>query len=297
MPFDLVDGHLRDLGGFTVRRVLPSLAYRAVGPFVFFDHLGPAMLSDGKGIAVRPHPHIGLATVTFLFDGEMIHRDSLGTVQAIRPGDVNWMTAGRGIVHSERSPDAIRDRALPIHAIQSWFAVPIAHEAGEPSFAHHPATTLPAIERPGVRITVIAGDAYGERSPVDVLVPTLYAAVSMTAGSRLTIESGHDERAVFVVDGEVAIDGVAVPAGSMAVLTSDEPAALTAAADARVMLVGGAKLDAPRALDWNFVASDRRLIAAARDDWRGYPNARFPQVPGETEFIPLPAPAREPTAL
>jgi redox-sensitive bicupin YhaK (pirin superfamily) len=298
MPFDLIRGQLRDLGGFSVRRVLPSLAHRAVGPFVFFDHLGPATLTDGVGIAVRPHPHIGLATVTFLFDGEMIHRDSLGTVQAIRPGDVNWMTAGRGIVHSERSPDAIRESSLPIHGIQSWVAVPIAHEADDPSFVHHPAATLPTLELRGARITVVAGDAYGLRSPVTVLVPTLYAAISLDADATLPIEADHAERAVFVVAGDVALDGADVPAGSMAVLTSTAPATLTTRTPARVMLLGGATLDAPRALDWNFVASDRRMIDAARADWQSYPNARFPQVPGETDHIPLPPrPRPEPTAL
>jgi redox-sensitive bicupin YhaK (pirin superfamily) len=298
MSFDLVEGRTRDLGGFSVSRVLPSLAHRSVGPFVFFDHLGPAQLARGQGVEVRPHPHIGLATVTFLFEGELIHRDSLGNTQAIRPGDVNWMTAGRGIVHSERSPDAIEERALPIHAIQSWVAVPIARESGDPSFAHHPAASLPTFELPGVRVTVIAGNAYGAMSPVDVLVPTLYAAAYMDAGTRLKVEAGHDERAVFVVSGDVTLDGVAVAIGVMAVLTSADEAVLTASSDAVVMLVGGAKLDGPRALDWNFVASDRAMIDAARDDWLSYPNARFPQVPGETEFIPLPPhPRPEPTAL
>lgn len=298
MPFDLVPGKKRDLGGFSVNRLLPSLAHRAVGPFVFFDHLGPATLAVGRGIAVRPHPHIALSTVTFLFDGEMIHRDSLGTVQAIRPGDVNWMTAGRGIVHSERSPEAIRERSLPIHAIQSWVAAPIGRENEEPTFAHHPAATLPVAELAGASVVVIAGDAYGLRSPVAVATRTLYAAVTMQSGGTLQIESGHDERAVFVVDGDVTLDGEAVPVGAMAVLASKAPALLAARGPARVMLVGGARLDAPRALDWNFVASDRRMIETAREDWLSYPNARFPQVPGETEFIPLPPRVSpEPTAL
>ncbi len=178
MTFDLVPGKTRDLGGFSVSRVLPSLAHRAVGPFVFFDHLGPATFEAGQAFDVRPHPHIGLATVTFLFDGEIIHRDSLGTVQAIRPGDVNWMTAGRGIVHSERSSDEARARRRAMHGIQSWVAVPVAHEDDAPSFAHHPAATLPVVERPGARIVVIAGTAFGRTSPVDVTMPTLYAAVA-----------------------------------------------------------------------------------------------------------------------
>ena len=298
MSFDLVEGKSRDLGGFSVRRVLPSLPHRSVGPFVFFDQLGPAVLPAGDGVQVRPHPHIGLATVTFLFDGELMHRDSLGSVQSIRPGDVNWMTSGRGIVHSERSPGSLRDAAQGIHGIQSWVAVPKAHESGDPSFAHHPAATLPVVERPGVRITVIVGDAFGVTAPVAVLVPTLYAVAAMEPGSLLVLDDRHDERAVFVVEGDVAIDDVVVPPQTMAVLTSAGDAFITAHGKAIVMLVGGARLDAPRALEWNFVASDRAAIDAARADWAAFPNARFPQVPGETEFIPLPPrPRPEPTAL
>jgi redox-sensitive bicupin YhaK (pirin superfamily) len=298
MSFDLVEGKPRDLGGFTVRRVLPSLPHRSVGPFVFFDQLGPALLPAGDGVQVRPHPHIGLATVTFMFDGELMHRDSLGSVQAIRPGDVNWMTSGRGIVHSERSPVSIRDAAQPIHAIQSWVAVPKAHEDGDPSFAHHSGATLPGIERPGVRITVIAGDAFGVTAPVAVLVPTLYAVATMEPGSTLVLDDRHDERAVFVVEGDVAVDDMPVPAQTMAVLTSAGDAVVSARGKSIVMLVGGARLDAPRALEWNFVASDRAAIDAARADWAAFPNARFPQVPGETEYIPLPPrPRPEPTTL
>ncbi len=298
MSFDPVPGKTRDLGGFSVSRVLPSAAHRAVGPFVFFDHLGPAVFEDGQAFDVRPHPHIGLATVTFLFDGEIVHRDSLGTVQPIRPGDVNWMTAGRGIVHSEREPADARARTRRLHGIQSWVAVPVAHEEADPSFAHHPAATLPVVERPGVRITVIAGDAYGRTSPVDVAMPTLYAAVRLDAGRALAIEAGHDERAVYVVDGDVTLDGEPVAAGAMAVLTSTGEASLAARGNATVMLVGGARLDGPRALEWNFVASRRDAIDAARDAWLGYPNDRFPQVPGEHEFIPLPQrPRPEPTAM
>ena len=298
MSFDLVTGQLRDLGGFSVRRILPSLAHRAVGPFVFFDHLGPATLAAGAGVEVRPHPHIGLATVTYLFEGELLHRDSIGSDQAIRPGDVNWMTSGRGIVHSERSPGSIADAPQAIHGIQSWVAVPRTHEDGEPSFAHHPAATLPTVSLPGVRITVIAGDAFGQRAPVAVLSPTLYAAARLDADSTLTLDDAHDERAVFVVDGDVTVDGVPVTPQALAVITSGGDVTIEARSAALVMLVGGAKLDAPRALEWNFVASDRAAIEQARDDWRHYPSARFPQVPGEHESIPLPErPRPEPTAL
>ena len=298
MSFDLLEGKPRDLGGFSVRRVLPALSHRSVGPFVFFDQLGPATLPAGDGVQVRPHPHIGLATVTFLFEGELMHRDSLGSVQAIRPGDVNWMTSGRGIVHSERSPESIRTSAQPIHAIQSWVAVPKAHEQGDPSFAHHPAATLPNVAWAGVEVTVIAGDAFGVTAPVAVLVPTLYAVASMEAGSTLRLDARHDERAVFVVEGDVTIDGEPVPAETMAVMTSRDEVVVVANGPSRVMLVGGEKPDGPRALEWNFVASDRSAIDAARDDWATFPNARFPQVPGETEWIPLPPrPKPEPTAL
>lgn len=298
MSFDLVTGTPRDLGGFSVRRVLPSLNHRAVGPFVFFDHLGPATLAAGGGVKVRPHPHIGLATVTFLFEGELLHRDSVGSVQSIRPGDVNWMTSGRGIVHSEHSPGSIADHPQPIHGIQSWVAVPMAHENGDPSFAHHPAATLPVVPLAGVHVTVIAGDVLGQRSPVAVLSPTLYAVARMDADSTLTLDDAHEERSVFVVDGDVAVDGVAVPPHTLAVVTSSGDVVITARSAALVMLVGGAKLDAPRALEWNFVASDRAAIDRAREDWRSYPNARFPQVPGESEWIPLPErPRPEPTAL
>ena len=298
MSFDRIEGKPRDLGGFSVRRVLPSLAHRAVGPFVFFNQLGPAVLEPGGGVQVRPHPHIGLATVTFLFDGALVHRDSLGTVQAIKPGDVNWMTSGRGIVHSERSPGTDDGRPRSIHAIQSWVAVPKAHEDDDPTFAHHPAATLPTVALPGVRVTVIAGDAFGSRSPVAVLVPTLYAVATLDAGARMTLDTHHEQRAVFVVDGAVAIDGSDVPPQTMAVITSSTDVVVAAASRATVMLVGGAALDGPRALEWNFVARDRAAIDAAREDWLHYPNARFPAVPGDATFIPLSdRPRPEPTAM
>lgn len=298
MTFETIQGHARDLGGFGVRRVLPALAHRSVGPFVFFDHLGPALLAAGNGVQVRPHPHIGLATVTFLFDGELLHRDSLGSVQSIRPGDVNWMTSGRGIVHSERSPGSIGDRAQTIHGIQSWVAVPREHEDGDPSFAHHPAATLPVVTMPGVEVTVIAGDAYDRTSPVAVLVPTLYAMARLDARARLALDGRNDERALYLVDGDLAVDGVGLEPLTMAVLTSHDEVAMTTEHGAVVMLLGGASLDAPRALEWNFVASERAAIESAREDWLAYPNSRFPQVPGETEFIPLPErPRPEPTAL
>ena len=288
MAFDLIEGKPRDLGGFSVRRVLPSLAHRAVGPFVFFDHLGPAVLESGEGVQVRPHPHIGLATVTFLFDGELMHRDSLRSVQAIRPGDVNWMTSGRGIVHSERSPKETLDQPQAIHAIQSWVALPLEHENGDPSFAHHPAATLPRLTMQGVDVTIIAGHAFGRCAPVAVLSPTLYVAAYFQAGSTLTLPGEHEERALYLVSGNVTVDGRKVPPQTMAVFESGRDVNIEASTGSTAMLLGGARLDAPRALDWNFVASSREAIASARGAWERYPNDRFPQVPGEAEFIPLP---------
>ncbi len=295
MAFDLIEGKPRDLGGFSVRRVLPSLTHRAVGPFVFFDHLGPAMLEAGEGVQVRPHPHIGLATVTFLFEGEMIHRDSLGSVQAIRPGDVNWMTSGRGIVHSERSPKETLHRPQAIHAIQSWVALPLEHEHGDPTFAHHPAATLPRFTLQGVDMTIIAGHAFGRCAPVAVLAPTLYIAAHFEAGSTLTLPAEHQERALYLVSGHVTADGIEVPSQTMAVFESGRHVIIEASTPSTAMLLGGAKLDAPRALDWNFVASSRDAIASAREAWERYPNERFPQVPDETEFIPLPPATHAPS--
>ena len=297
MSFDLLEGHRRDLGGFVVDRMLPSPRHRSVGPFVFFDHVAPTMLPD-EGLQVRPHPHIGLATVTFLYAGEIVHRDSLGTVQTIRPGDVNWMTAGHGIVHSERSPDVPPGRSRPMHAVQSWVALPIGHEDDAPSFAHHPAATLPTFMAPGVRGTLIAGTGFGRESPVAVQTPTLYASVTLDPGATLAFAADHDERAVFVVGGSVTLDGADVDTGRMAVLADAAVATITAIEASTVMLLGGARLDAPRGLEWNFVATTREAIERARDDWAAFPNTRFPQVPGEAESIPLPPrPRPEPTTF
>jgi redox-sensitive bicupin YhaK (pirin superfamily) len=218
----------RDIGGFAVRRVLPAWPKQMVGPFIFFDHMGPAALAPGEGLDVRPHPHIGLATVTYLFEGEILHRDSVGSVQAIRPGDVNWMTAGRGIVHSERTPEALRGGAR-VHGIQTWVALPRAHEEAEPAFAHHAAATLPVVELPGATVRVIAGTALGARSPVGVFSETLYAAAELAPGASLVVPTEHDERAVYVVDGSAAVAGVALAPGEMAVLA---PAATSRSAPA-----------------------------------------------------------------
>jgi redox-sensitive bicupin YhaK (pirin superfamily) len=255
-----------------------------VGPFIFFDHMGPAALAPGEGLDVRPHPHIGLATVTYLFEGEILHRDSVGSVQAIRPGDVNWMTAGRGIVHSERTPEALRGGAR-VHGIQTWVALPRAHEEAEPAFAHHAAATLPVVELPGATVRVIAGTALGARSPVGVFSETLYAAAELAPGASLVVPTEHDERAVYVVDGSAAVAGVALAPGEMAVLAPGGHVEVRAGASSTVMLVGGAKMDGPRFIWWNFVSSSRERIERAKAEWR---EDRFPPVPGETERIPLP---------
>jgi redox-sensitive bicupin YhaK (pirin superfamily) len=278
----------RDLGGFSVRRALPDGRRRTVGPFIFFDHMGPAAFAPGAGIDVRPHPHIALATVTYLFEGEIVHRDSLGSRQPIRPGDVNWMVAGRGIVHSERTGDETRRRGGRLHGIQSWVALPLAHEDTAPSFAHHPAASLPHVEMDGVDLRVVAGTAYGEHAPVSVLSPTLYVAATLETGALLEVDPEHPERAVYVLEGAVAIGERPFAAGTMAVLNRG-PVALRATAPTRLVIVGGAPLEGERHIWWNFVSSSPERIEQARRDWRDRDLARFPAVPGdEREFIPLP---------
>ncbi|HEX3905986.1 MAG TPA: pirin family protein [Polyangia bacterium] len=281
----VIEARPRDLGGFSVRRALPSGGRRMVGPFIFFDHLGPTEMPAGHGIDVRPHPHIALATVTYLFAGEMVHRDSLGSQQAIRPGDVNWMLAGRGIAHSERTGDEVRRRGGPLHGIQSWVALPIADEENAPRFDHHPAATLPQIERPGAALRIVAGTAYGARSPVAVCSPTLYVAATLEAGATLPLPDEHPERAIYVVEGELACGARRVATGTMAVFHPGA-AEVRALAPTRFVLIGGAPLDGERHIWWNFVASSPERIERAKSDWK---EGRFGVVPGdEREFIPLP---------
>jgi redox-sensitive bicupin YhaK (pirin superfamily) len=239
----------------------------------------------GTGVDVRPHPHIGLATVTYLFEGAMLHRDSLGSVQKITPGDVNWMTAGRGIVHSERTPDEERRRGQVMHGIQTWVALPLAHETDEPSFEHHAAATLPRIERNGVTLTVIAGSAFGSQAPTRTYSPTLYVAASFAPGGALALEPEHEERGVYLAAGDLEIDGESLALGHMAVLVPGETATLASRAGATVMLLGGSKLDGERFIEWNFVASSREMIAQAKAAWSAQTMGK---VPGETEWIPLP---------
>jgi hypothetical protein len=273
----------RSLGDFDVRRVLPAAKRRMVGPFIFFDHMGPAVFPPGKGIAVRPHPHIGLATITYLFEGEIIHRDSLGFVQPIRAGAVNLMTAGRGIVHSERAGQdlAVTSR---LHGIQSWTALPLEREETDPAFVHYPANALPELTVGASTVRVIMGSAYGAVSPVTVHSPTIYLEVRLPPRATFTIPTELSERAVYVVTGAIQIDGHAYAAGTLAVLRPNAAAPLIATAESRVMVIGGEPVG-PRHIWWNFVASTEDRIERAKLDWQ---HERFPHVPGDAERIPLP---------
>lgn len=283
----VLEGRPRDLGGFSVRRVLPAGGQQTVGPFIFFDHMGPANFAPGEGVDVRPHPHIGLATVTYLFEGEFMHRDSLGSAQLIRPGDVNWMVAGRGIAHSERTPPELRrvPAGAPIHGIQTWIALPTAHEETSPSFSHHPARDLPEITGDGARLRLIAGEAYGARAPAAVFSPMFYVEAVLEAGATVELPDHHQERAAYVVEGGIEVAGDHYAVGQMTVFAAAVPVTLRAAGTARVMLLGGAPLDGPRYIWWNFVSSSRERIERAKLDWR---EERFAAVPGDPERIPLP---------
>ena len=280
----VIRGRSKDLGGLTVARVLPSARRRLVGPFIFFDHFGPAAYPAGQGIDVRPHPHIGLATVTYLFEGEIMHRDSLGFEQPIRPGAVNWMTAGRGIVHSERSGDEERARDTGLHGLQIWMALPEEHEETEPSFSHHPAETLPVIEKDGVRMTLIAGSAFGEVSPVAVFSPTLYLDIDMAPDSSAVVPDDHEERALYVVSGIVSVGNETFQSGEMVIFKPGGAVPFGAQSAARVVILGGAPIEGGRHMWWNFVSSSKERLEQAKADWR---EGRFAPVPGDDEFIPL----------
>ena len=279
----IIEPRARDLGGFSVRRVLPSSRRRMVGPFVFFDHVGPAEFPPGEGIQVRPHPHIGLATITYLFEGEIIHRDSLGYVQPIRAEAVNLMTAGRGIVHSERAGEDL-ETSSRLHGIQSWMALPVEQEECDPDFVHYPANELPGFEQDGVAIRVIMGEAFGHRSPVTQHSPTLYLECRFPAGTALTLPDDYAEIAAYVVSGNIRIDGKVYGGGLMAVGCRGKTLRLEADSESHVMIIGGENLG-ERHVWWNFVSHSRERIEQAKDDWS---ENRFDKVPGETEFIPLP---------
>lgn len=281
----IVDVRATTIDGFPVGRVLPSLKRRSVGPFVFLDHIGPVDVGPGRGLDVRPHPHIHLATVTYLFDGEIEHRDSLGSLQVIRPGAINWMTAGRGIVHSERTPAALRESGFRMHGVQLWAALPSEHENTEPAFAHYPAGDLPRVKHAGVTLRVLAGSAFGAVSPIAALSRVLMVEARMANGS--TLQLPHEkEVAAFVIDGSLSCGQEQAQAGRLLVFTSGSSAELCAKSDALVLLIGGDPLGA-RHMYWNFVSSDASAIERAKADWQ---NGKFPKVPGdELEFVPLPA--------
>jgi len=276
----------RDLGEFSVRRVLPAGRRRMVGPYIFFDHMGPVTFEPGKGVAVRPHPHIGIATVTYLFEGEIIHRDSLGYTQAIRPGAVNLMVAGKGVVHSERTAPEESAKGPPLHGIQLWLALPVEKEEMEPGFTHYPADSIPAVQVDDARVAVIIGGAYGETSPVATQSPTLYAEARFgKAGGELDLPGTYTDRAVYLAEGAARIGGQPLEAGEMAVITSGIPTALTADGAARAMIIGGEPFAEERHIWWNLVSSRPQRIEQAKADWK---EGRFDPVPGDDEFIPLP---------
>lgn len=285
---ELLKPHDKDLGGgFMVRRLLPAAARRSVGPFVFFDHFGPATEHPGRVHDVRPHPHIGLATVTYLFEGAMMHRDSIGSAQEIRPGAINWMTAGRGIVHSERKPEQLLNSEYVNHGLQLWAALPKAFEEIEPSFSHTAANEIPEVTEQGASIRVLIGEAFGVKSPVKTFAPTLYLDVALPAASQIELPVLAPEQALYVVEGAIALDGEAVPPFQMVLLPEDRATTLRAVGDVpvRLVVIGGDALDGPRFMSWNFVSSSRERILQASEDWQAQ---RIGQVPGETEFIPLP---------
>ncbi len=275
----------RDLGGFSVRRALPAAGRQMVGPFIFFDQMGPAEFLLGQGIDVRPHPHIGLATVTYLFDGEIMHRDSLGTLQPIRPGELNLMSAGSGIVHSERTPATERQNGARLFGLQLWAALPQSHEEGAPDFVHHAREDLPRIEAEGKRISVIMGSLYGATSPVAFPHASFYAEAVLAPGAVLPLDADYDERAIYVVSGEVDVAGDTFGAGRLLVFKPGDRISVLALSNARLALIGGDPMDGPRHIWWNFVSSSADRIRAAKADWKA---GRFEAVPGDPEFIPLP---------
>ncbi|MEZ5427661.1 MAG: pirin family protein [Pyrinomonadaceae bacterium] len=291
----VIESKMRDLiGDFKVRRVLPSAKRRMVGPFVFLDQMGPEILGAGKGLDVAPHPHIGLATVTYLFEGELLHRDSLGSIQPVRPGEVNWMTAGRGIAHSERTPTEERKGVSELFGLQSWVALPLSVEESDPTFAHHPEKELPLIEGEGKRVRLIAGSLWGEASPVVTASDLIYADVSLEDGAKLSVAPEYEERAVYIVSGAVEFSSGEgrFEAGRLVVFKPGEEIILSAGPKgSRLMLLGGEPLEEKRYIWWNFVSSSQERIEQAKKDWR---EGDFAPVVGETEFIPLPDHPRPP---
>ena len=292
MSAAILKSHEKDLGGgFVVRRLLPSAVKQAVGPFIFFDHFGPIDVAPDANHDVRPHPHIGLATVTYLFEGAIDHRDSIGSYQRIEPGAINWMTAGRGIVHSERTPLDLAGQPHRTHGLQLWAALPKAHEEDEPSFTHTPQADIPVVPLDGAVVKVLIGTAFGQTSPVRTYMQTLYLDVALQAGRQLRLEGLPEEAAIYPVSGEVLLDGVALVPHTMALIEAGAvqagavPVVTAGGAPVQFVVIGGAPLDGHRYLFWNFVSSSKERLAQAADDWSAQ---RMGQVPGETEFIPLP---------
>ena len=275
----------RSIGSMDVRRVLPYSKRRAVGPFVFVDDFGPVEIVKGAALDVLPHPHIGLATVTYLFSGKMTHRDSLGSVQVIEPGEVNWMTAGSGIVHSERVSDAPNAAGDTLRGLQTWVALPENQEEITPSFAHYNAGSLPVIEAEGARLKLILGELFGNSSPVETLGQPLYGECQLRHQASLSIPTQIEERSVYVLSGALRVDGQRFAAGMMVIFAAGKEAVIEADGDTLFMLIGGARLEKPRFMWWNFVSSSAERIEAAKEDWR---ENRFARIPGETEFVPLP---------
>lgn len=295
MSAAILKSHEKDLGGgFVVRRLLPAAAKQAVGPFIFFDHFGPIDVAPDANHDVRPHPHIGLATVTYLFEGAIDHRDSIGSYQRIEPGAINWMTAGRGIVHSERTPHDLAGQPHRTHGLQLWAALPKAHEEDEPSFTHTPQADIPVVPLDGAVVKVLIGTAFGQTSPVRTYMQTLYLDVALEAGKALALEGLPAEAAIYPISGEVLLDGVALAPHTMALIEAGAVPVVTAGgAPVQFVVIGGEPLDGHRFLFWNFVSSSKERLSQAADDWSAQ---RMGQVPGETEFIPLPkAPLRPAT--
>jgi len=289
----VIDARRKDLGGFEVGRILPFAKRRMVGPFIFLDHMGPAAFAPGEGINVRPHPHIGLSTVTYLFEGEILHRDSLGSTQAIRPGEVNWMTAGRGIVHSERTDPTLLSQSRRAHGLQAWVALPEADEETDPAFAHHPEADLPSYETGGLWARLIAGSAYGVAAKVKTHSPLYYIHWELKAGTRCAPPEGYPENALYVVRGEIEVEGRTFHAGQMLVLSGNQRPTVTAITDATVAALGGEPVG-PRHIWWNLVSSSSERIEQAKADWAA---GRMTLPPGDDqEFIPLPEDLPPPAA-
>jgi len=275
----------KDLGGFSVRRALPNSEQKMIGPFIFFDHMGPANFPAGKGIDVRPHPHIGIATITYLFEGSILHRDNLGYEQEIRPGDINWMTTGSGIVHSERETEAVRNSSHKLHGLQLWIALPDELQEIDAAFHHHPKDTLPVFLYKDATIRLMAGEIYGEKSPVNTYSQMFYADVKLPANKSINLPAEGQETGIYVIDGEISLGRKTYSPFNFIYVNANEMVSITANNDANFILIGGKPFDSPRHIWWNFVSNSKQRIDQAKSDWR---EGKFHKVPNDDEFIPLP---------